>query len=359
VTVIERAADLPAAWDTLAGQEDLFLSTRSLRTTEQVSGVPMRYLVTGALAGGLATALVPATAPWLLGRPDTLLQHCVDEGTPGAAECRARLPAELLPSLVCGGRHLGRTGPVVDPHRTDQPSIVDSLVDAAERLAEESGARSVSFLYVDERHTVLRAVLTARDYRRFSSAQYSWLPVPANGFAGYLETLSGHRRRRINAERRALSDAGVHTTIEPLTESLVLPMAELESALLTKYGATTSPEKSVPIFAGLLADFGADAMVSTARIDGRLCGFGLLLRHGNHWYANRGGFDYAATGRLPVYYEVGYYQVIEAAHRHGIEVIHYGIGSTHTKLSRGCSVAEQDAFILPLPTSRTDPGRTP
>jgi uncharacterized protein len=357
VRILDHTRQLPAAdWDALVGPDDFFLSSRLLRVSEATNDVAMNYLATwraDALTGGLATALVGASAPWLLGRPDTLLEHCVAVGLAGAAECRAGLPADLtdalLPSLVCGGRHLGRTRALVRGGANDDAAEeeIDRLAAAAERLALARGARSTAFLYVDERDVALRRVLARRGYASYRSGSYSWLPVPADGFSGYLARFSSHRRTRIVAERRRLRAAGAQVRIEPLSSDLLRPLAGLETSLLAKYGLRGSPSKSRSIFATLLRECGGDVLVSTAHVAGRLCGFALILRRGDQWYAYRGGFDYAVKGELPVYFEVVFYHLVEAAAAAGITTIHYGTGSESTKRSRGCAAADQYAFFRP------------
>lgn len=354
--VLDCVEQLPAAqWDALVGPDDVFLSSRWLRVAEATAGTAMNYLLSdgsGGLSGGLVTVLAQPSSPWLLGRPDTLLEFSARDRLAGAAECLGALPGNpadaLLPSLVCGGRHIGRTRTLVRgaPDAEDCVTKIDELVAAAERLSREHGARSTVFPYVDERDTALREVLARRGYASYASGVYSWLPVPADGFAGYLATLSGHRRPRVRADRRRVADAGIDVRMEPLTPELIWPLAELETSLLTKYGGQWSPAQSEPIFARILAELGADAVVSTAWADGRLCGFALFLRHGDRWHGHRGGFDYAAQGSLPLYFDVAFYHPIERAAEAGVTEIHYGTGSTLTKRSRGCLSVGQHAFQL-------------
>src|SRR5664279_1071748 len=107
VEVVDRVSALPVDdWDTLAGPDDFFLSSRWLRVVEATSGAEIRYLLDGSLDGGLVTAVATRTSPWLSGRPDKLLDRAVREGWPGSVNLRATLPSDsaaaLLPGLVCG-----------------------------------------------------------------------------------------------------------------------------------------------------------------------------------------------------------------------------------------------------------------
>jgi uncharacterized protein len=355
IQVVPSAGQVPAAaWDDLTGPGGLFLSHRWLRVAEATSNCPMNYVLSpdqGAVAGGLATALVGPAAPWLLGRPDTLLEYCANEGMAGAGEYLRALPEApgqaLMPALVCGGRHLGRTR--VLAARDDPGTLVpvtEEVVAAAEDIMAGHGARCAAFLYVDERDTVLRQVLTRRGYTGFVSGSYSWLPVPADGFEAYLAARSHHRRKRIRGERKLLRAAGVEVSIEPLTASMIAAIARMDVALLVKYGARATQEQAEATFTGILAAFGSDANVVTARVRGKLCGFGLILNHRGQWYVYRCGFDYAVKGDLPVYFQMLYYHLVEAASAAGVPAIHYGTGSTQAKLSRGCLAVDQHAFLL-------------
>jgi uncharacterized protein len=356
VLTADRVTDVPEQrWDSLVGPDDGYQSHRWLRVLAATSGADMRLLLhdapafdehlpAGTPAAGLVTAFADTSAPWLHGRPDTLLEHCEHLGLPGTAECRrtfgADLTAALMPSLVCGGRHLGRTRAL-----SARPADTVALLDEAERLAARLGVRSVSFPYVDERDVELREILAGRGYHCHVSGRYSWLPLPPGGFEGYLDLLSAHRRRRVRAERRRLQAVGVDSRVEPLTEAVIPRLAELETALLTKYGLRWSPEQSARVLQRAAAELGPSARVSLARTEGRIDGFALLLAHGDQWYAHRAGFDYARQGQLPLYYEVVYYRPVAEAAAAGVTGIHYGVGSAEAKRSRGCVSVAQFAYV--------------
>lgn len=348
--VVGTAAELPGGWDRIAGRDELYLSTPWLRMLEATSGAAMRYLLARngeGLAGGLATAVADADAPWLSGRPDALLERCVREERAGAADLRAELPADLtaalLPGLVCGGRHLGRNRALVAPG-AGRVDTLPRLVDAAEALARRDALRSVSFLYVDDGDRALRSELAARGYVTYVSAAYHYLPVGTGGYAEYLEGLSSHRRRRIEADRRKLRREDVSVDIEPLDPADVPRLARLETELLRRYGFDWVPELSARIFARIHEEEGGAALVSAARHRGEIVGFVLLVARGAAWYAHRAGFDYDAVGDLPVYFDVTYNRPLELAPGQRVIAIHYGTGSDATKQSRGCVASPQHAY---------------
>ncbi|MFE4974502.1 GNAT family N-acetyltransferase [Kitasatospora sp. NPDC056651] len=351
----ESAEVARRGWAELLRPEDLYLGERWLKVAERTAGCPMRYLLhdeDGVPTAGLATALADATAPWVLGRPDTLLGFSAEAGRPGAAEILAALPGppadSLLPTLVCGGRHMGRSR-VVTRAGTGRAAI-EALVARAEELAAEQGAASVAFPFVEEGDAPLRAVLEARGYLRHESGRYSTLAVGPGGFEEYLTGFSGTRRRSVQAERRRIRAAGVELRIEPLSAGLVPRLGELEAQLMAKYGITWTAAQTEEVLGEMLAAFGEDVLVVLAEADGAIRGFATLLEFRGHWYARQSGFDYAyqSEKKLALYFETVYYFPVEAAARRGIGAIQFGLGSEDTKLSRGCTAETQYGYLLPL-----------
>ncbi|MFI2640879.1 GNAT family N-acetyltransferase [Streptomyces sp. NPDC018610] len=357
VPVPDAAALTDAGWAELVGPEDFFQTPRWLAVQERNSGTSMDFLIrrrAGRPVAALVTAWADDSVPWLLARPDAMLARAVQDEVPEAAAFLAGVaqgdPASLLPSLVCGGRHLGRTRPLAAPDAL--PSDVEALVAEAERLAGEREAASVCFPHVDERDTALVELLRRRGYASHPSAHYAWLPIPPGGFEQFLAEMSKHRRRRVRLERRALDEAKIEVSIEPVTPELVPRLGELDCNLLRKYGNPASPEHSAALIAWIGEVMGDDVMVSVARKDGVPIGFGMVLRSRargrEEWFGHRAGFDYDAQGKLPLYYDVLYYRVLEAAAEQGVSVLHAGIGSVEAKLARGCHAAQEHSFVLPL-----------
>ncbi|MGW1022871.1 GNAT family N-acetyltransferase [Streptomyces sp. NPDC002577] len=357
---VTRAADLPHdAWPALLRPEDLFLGARWLEVAERTARADMRYFLLehgGTTVAGLATALADTSAPWVLGRPDTLLEASAAAGRPGAREVLARLsgpPADrLLPTLVCGGRHMGRSRV---PRLTGTGRAeVTALVARAEEHARARGARSVAYPFVEESDEVLRHVLDERGYLSHVSGLYSSLTVKPGGFDAYLDCVPSPRRRRgVRDDRRRIAEAGVTLRLAPLSAELIPRLGELEAQLMAKYDVAWTAAQTEQVLRETLDTFGANARTVLAEADGEIRGFCTLLSFRGHWYARQGGFDYAYQQhahrqKLPLYFETVYYFPVEAAARLGIEAIHYGLGSEEAKRSRGCTAETQYAYLLPL-----------
>jgi hypothetical protein len=374
VQVLERAAEVPAAWDELTGPGDCYLSTRWLRVAEATAGVPMRYLPHyrhGQLDGALATALAMPSSPWLFGRTDAVLELAAGAGLAGAVECLASLtggravprtiaemtealagshpaaPATdlLMPSLLCGGRHVSISRALSRDDGDTRHAVISDLVARAESVASELGAGSTAFLYVDEHDRQLRRSLEERGYLSCVSGLHTILFLPEGGFEAYQAMLPRKRRQSITHERRKLAAAGLDVQKEPLTDELIKSFAELESQLFAKHGGSWSPEQSASAMSAIMRELGPDAFAFVGRLDGEVCGFALVLRHKNHWFVHRGGFDYARIGDLPVYFEVSYNSVIEAAAAAGVQALHHGMGALQTKEMRGFTLVKSFLFI--------------
>ncbi|MFI8006432.1 GNAT family N-acetyltransferase [Streptomyces sp. NPDC086010] len=358
VRAVGGAAALEAAgWDSLLGAEDFFQTPRWLTVQEVNSGTAMDFLVRerdGAPVAGLVTAWADSSVAWLLARPDAMLKRALEQDVPEAAAVLRAVaggdPDSLLPSLVCGGRHLGRTRTLASADATGDD--LAALVGRAEAMAPDRGAATVCFPHVDVRDTSLVALLESRGYHHHPSDHYAWLDIPPGGFEQFVEEMSAHRRRRVRLERRALAEAGVEVNVEPLTQELCPRLGQLDANLLRKYGNPASDEGSARMIGRIAEIMGDDVLVSVARQRGAVIGFGMVLRSRargeEQWYGHRAGFDYEAQGKLPLYYDVLYYEVLDAAAKEGATVLHAGIGSVKAKLARGCRVSEQRSYLLPL-----------
>ncbi|MFK0220193.1 GNAT family N-acetyltransferase [Streptomyces vinaceus] len=341
-------------WDALAGAEDFFLTPAWMRVLHDSSGAWMRYLTAragGELRAGLPLVLATRESPWSLGRTDLLIAHCAAEGMAGAAEVSAAFGDldRLMPSMMLGGRHLGRTRLLLGPGAGEETAHL--VVERAERTAAEAGCRSVCFPYVDSRDTLQRQVLAERGYTSHVSGEFATLTLPGRDFTDYAMSLPAPRSRRVRSERRRIEACGAEITLAPLDPADIPRLAELETQLFAKYGmAGWDPRRSEAVLEAAHRQLGDRALVSKAVLDGEIAGFGLILAHGEDWFAHRAGFDYAAQARakLPLYYELLYYTVADRAPAAGVRRVHYGIGSTQAKASRGCALSRQYLYVKEL-----------
>ncbi|MEU8759672.1 GNAT family N-acetyltransferase [Streptomyces sp. NPDC048659] len=341
-----------AGWDGLVGAEDFFLGPDWMRVLQDSAGAWMGYLTAhdgDRLLAALPMVRATHESPWSLGRTDLLIRHCAEEGMAGAAGILAGFGDvdRLMPSMMSGGRHLGRTRLLLAPDTG--ADIAHAIVERAERAAALEGCRSICLPYVDASDVLQREVLAERGYVSHESGRFASLTLPGEGFMDYAMALPGRRSRRVRSERRHIEDSGVWITLDPLDPADIPRLAALETQLFGKYGMTGwDPRRSEAVLRAAAERLGGRALVSRAELDGSVVGFGLVLAHGDAWFAHRAGFDYAAVGKLPLYYELLYYTLADHAPRHGVRTVHYGIGSTEAKVSRGCGLSAQYLYVKEL-----------
>ncbi|MBF9336460.1 GNAT family N-acetyltransferase [Microbacterium lacticum] len=338
-------------WDRLAYGADIALSHGWVKTSEATGDAETVYLTTE--AGGRITAILPGTiatidSPWLLTRTDSVLAQCAKEGDDDAKRISESLPPSatggLLPGLVMGGRHAGRTGVIREASLS--PSDLECLVSTAEDLARERELKSLAFLYVDARDTMLIDCLDERGYERWGSGSDSDLSLPGAGFETYLSQFPSRRRSKIRNDRKMVANSGLRVRVADLTDGTLRRAAELENMLFGKYGIENwSAERSFRGLEGARDNLNEPFMVIAETPSGEMIGFSLVAEFHDEWYAVRAGFDYDKQAGVPIYYEVVYYRLIELAGERGIKKIHYGMGSVEAKALRGCISTEQYGFL--------------
>jgi CelD/BcsL family acetyltransferase involved in cellulose biosynthesis len=351
IRIYEQADQLDArAWESIQSDADVALSHAGIRLAERTAGVEMRYIVAtaedGTWVGGLPVALATATARWVLGRPDALLERALHSGEPGADEAlelAGGSAASVLPSLLLGGRHMGNSTMLV---AQDAPAgTAELLLRTADDLAERLEARSTSAVFVADSDEPFIALLRKSGYVPFGVNRYSSLQLAEGGFEAWIASFAKKKRWKIRDERRRITEAGFRSRVLRLSDVDLTRLGLLETELLQKYGHVWKPEFSVETFERIVSVFGDDAMVSVVERDSEIAGFVILLRRAGRWSARQVGFDYEMQGHLPLYFETLFYGPIEAAPSLGIQRIDFGLGSEEAKVSRGCFAETQRTWV--------------
>lgn len=340
-------------WDSLLSSSDAMQTVGWLTIQERRSPTPLWYHVIrdgDVPVAGLVSVLADDRVPWILARPDTQLRSA-RESNPleMASELTLIDPADLLPALVCGGRHVGRTRPVGTHASANE---LDRLLEAAIALARAEGLRWITFPHVDTRDRLLIQTLERRGFMSFASGAACWIDVPHDGLDGYLARMSQVKRRRIRRDRKEVAAAGFTVSVEPLTPAMAPRLGELDAALLKKYGNPYDADASAVLIEELATELSDQVLVSVARRANTIVGFGILLRHRvrgeEQWHGYRAGFDYEAQGTTPLYFDVLYYAVLEAAAARGVSTLNVGLGSTEAKVAHGCESSEQRCYLKEL-----------
>jgi predicted N-acyltransferase len=359
IEILSAASELgQCGWDDhLLHSRDFYLSSAWLGVLETISPVPPFYLTAtddhGRAMAGLAAHLLDRdTPPWDFYRIDRVLRRLAampDRDARGIVGVRAREPVMLMPSLLLGGRHTAHSRLLLAPGLSEaaQQEATDALLDEAGRLGRDLGARSLAFMFVDE-HDRLRDDLEQRGYLAFLHAKAGVMDIDFATFDEYLGRFSPHRRRRIGKELRSFAEAGVVFSHHPLGE-VIEEITPLGMALEYRYGVdgdtVAAAQKSLQIVS---AAFGERAVALTAEQNGKIRGYVLAVRWNDVLILRSAGFDYDYKGRLPLYYGVVFYNVVEYALASAVRQVLYSIESAEAKKSRGCRIIDEYGMVSGL-----------
>jgi predicted N-acyltransferase len=321
----------PAIWDATVGPGGFYAASGWLAVAEATADRPPVYLRTA--GGSLPCYELAADSPVPFCRADVVAAGALGPD------------ADLMPSLFCGGRNPAHT----TVHATgDRPATVDALVARAETVARERDLRSVGLLYVDGDDTVVRETLARRGFLGFPHEPAAVLAVPPGGFEAYLATLPSKARVMVRGERRRLAGAGVTMSVRPLTPDLLDTVDALEDNVNDRYGRPFDRASVRHLRTVIAARLPGEVRVALAERDRQPCGSVLFFHWRDELYARTVGFDYAVQGRLPVYFGLVFYTLVEYAQRVGATRIRYSTGADRAKRSRGCALVAQYAYLKHL-----------
>jgi uncharacterized protein len=392
VRTVTGAAELePAGWDRMLGPGDLYLSSRWLGVVERVGGLRPSYLLAvedagrapgasdhpgrapgasdhpgrapgasedagasaQALAGLTVHELRPESPPWPFYRLDLLLPHLLRKAAGPEGQVPAGLAAtagRTMPMALLGGRQPAHQRLLVRPGLDEREAggAAGAVLDAAMDLAAAGGVRTASFLYVDAGDRRLRGLLDRGGFETFPSATAAVMPIPWDDLSGYLRSFRGHRRRRIESERRRLAAAGITFHDRAVEDPLIPELAALEVQHEARYGVEDTVEQASRAYRLVNEAMGGSVRALTAEAGGRVRAFVVVVPWHDELFLRQAGFDYAFQGRLPLYFGLVFYHVIEYAIAHGIRTVYYSIESERAKASRGCRLVPQIAYVRAL-----------
>lgn len=327
----------PAAWDALAAGTSLYSSWRWLAADERFRGHPTPHLQVRT-GGDLVGVLLHEA-------PDSEFNALCDpaELWPGSAP-----PASAFVHL---GSRRGYHNHVLLPP-AHSPAVARAAAEAVRDAAASTG-RALLAQYVPLDAVPALTPLFGEDALVLPVAFDAVLTVPAGG-AGWPAAVSKRRRTAIRHEREVFRSVGYDVACEPVHGCLD-ELAPLMVGLQRKYGHAASPDVVRRLIAAQAEQFGADALVFTARDGGALVGFALALVHGGELYVRMAGFDYARLHGAFEYFNLGMYEPVDYACRHGLGRVHLGIESYHGKRLRGASLVPL-ATVLPA-SAVPDPDR--
>jgi predicted N-acyltransferase len=241
---------------------------------------------------------------------------------------RAGLP--YYPKLVAAIPYTPVTGArlLVAPD-ADRAGVAQALLDAALELTETSGASSLHWLFTDAADT---ALLTGRGLLRRTGCHFHWHNAGYGSFDDFLARLSSRKRKKIRRERRYVAEAGIRMKILHGTEATHEQWQAMHRFYRTTFERKSGiPTLSLGFFEEISRTMGDQVVLVFALHDGRPVAGAIMLRgatalYGRHWGSLA---DYHS-----LHFETCYYQGIDYAIGHGLELFEPGAQGEH-KISRG------------------------
>jgi len=212
-----------------------------------------------------------------------------------------------------------------------------ALVQAALQLTGELGFSSFHSLFPTAPD---QAVLSQPDLQLLhrTGFQYHWHNAGYRHFDDFLAAMTHDKRKKIRQERRKLADAGIRFRWVTGSDSTVADWDFFERCYTDTYARHRSePHLNRAFFDQLCATQPETMLLIIAERDGVpvACSFNLMdsdRLYGRHW----GAVEYVPG----LHFETCYYQGIEYAITHGLQVFEGGAQGEH-KLARG---------LVPTPT---------
>jgi predicted N-acyltransferase len=327
-TIAGSAAEIDAqVWNGLAAATDphanpfldhaFFVAAEESGSATRRTGWQPRHLLLS--DGDTAVALMP-----MYEKSHSQGEYVFDHGWANAFE---QAGGRYYPKLQSAVPFTPVTAPKLLTATAD-PALKQALLTAAATFAEQRDISSVHATFVPEAEATLAA---AADWLVRTDTQYHWHNAGFGSFDDYLQTMSSRHRKVTRRERR---EAVEGLTIRWLTGADLTEA--VWDAFFEFYQDTGSRKWGRPYlnrrFFSMLGAAMADRVVlmfayeGTRPIAGTLSLLGKDTLYGRYW---------GATENIPfLHFELCYYQAIDFAIAHKLQVVEAGAQGEH-KLARG------------------------
>ena len=326
--IVNRLDTLPAAdWNRISGTAHPFLRHEFLAALERHGCVGERYGWYPCHIIARDAAGVPCGAVPLYLKDNSYGEFVFDWAW---ADAWQRAGLNYYPKLVAAIPYTPVTGArlLVAP-AADRDSVCNALINAALELAGHCGASSLHWLFSDAGDT---ARLQQHGFMRRTGVHFHWHNAGYRSFDDFLAALSSRKRKKIRRERRYVEEAGIRmhmmTGAAASEEDWRIMHGFYRSTFEKKAGI---PTLSQEFFMDISRSMGEQVLLAVATLEGRAVAGAIMLRGDNALYGRHWGClaDYHS-----LHFETCYYQGIEYAIRHGLELFEPGAQGEH-KISRG------------------------
>ena len=248
------------------------------------------------------------------------------------------------PVAVCVSPYGFSSGVAGDISSTE---ALHGLLDTFNTVADEWGARSRAFLYVDE-HTQpqLGWALRSAGYHAATLAAHCRLPVTASSLDGYIASLSRPKNARRELRRFRSSGLSVARVGGAEVAHLLFDLAPLYAKHMQKYGHEMDTKAAQADLSWLDERFSDVTTVILIRDGARIVAFSWLFEVGSALYRYISGQTYEQLVRdSAAYFVAGFYEPMQLAIERRITDIHLGTESYEAKIQRGCCVQPVTGFF--------------
>lgn len=335
LTILERAADLPPAWERVARGRMLGLDPRYLRTVQSnvADGASRRYFVYEPQAGPtvIATAVLQepgaarnSVASVLLGR------------------LHGRLPASqdwLLPMLVLRSETTSDPPYCTDATQPGREAALGGLLAALEDHAErESWSLAIDSVPADD--PAMAAACAQRGYLTTVGRPCAEMRIAWDSWEAYLKSAAQHSKRAATNIRTELNHARRDGLAIAEWDAASTPEPELHR-LVVEHEVRLNGRKSPlepGLFGRLAGEFGSDVKVLLGNCGGRVQGVTAFARIGERGYVVHAGLLPESERVGSIYFNLMYYHPIRLAIELRLRSIAFGNGALAAKVRRGCTV---------------------
>ncbi|MBM5574574.1 GNAT family N-acetyltransferase [Deefgea sp. CFH1-16] len=327
IALLNTANDLsPAQWAQLARGNDPFLSREFLGLAES----------TGAASADLAwqpvhVVLQAADESPRAFLPLYLRQHSFGDFSRDWQWDQAWQSAGLAyyPKLVSAIPFTPSPGPRCVLAQGAPESTRDELIAAAIHVAQELKASSWQCLFVQESD---RAALENAGMLLRGGVQFHWKNRNYADFDDFLATFTAMKRKKLNRERRYVSDAGLRLATlhgDEIDAASWQAIYRQYADTFRRYG--NHPAFSLEFFQQLAAQIGRAMVVFVAYQGDDLVASAICYRSDTTLFGRHWGADIECPG---LHFELCYYRGIAYAIEHGLRTFEPGAQGEH-KLARG------------------------
>jgi uncharacterized protein len=255
--------------------------------------------------------------------------------TRGIRELGHRLGLNTNPPLVCYSPSSFRSRILFDKS-SNQREILNSLSKTMDDFCIRNKVLISSFPYVSQFDGLLMNELPTLGYLGSPMEDTYYLDTPWSSFENYLGSLDSNKRRNVRREIRQCADSGVTIQREYELSDLSDELSHLYKNLHQKYNRGRPCPLRAEFFNGLSSYAKGKVRLITARKNGKLAGFCLMLCHNLTLDTFIAGFDYnVQTMRDYTYFNLCFHEPIKMAIEEGLKRINFRGASDEAKQRRG------------------------